>query len=52
MEQKIVNFSEIDPEFNDAPKFSNIDWKNVMYYERYVFTRYAEVCLDREHFTF
>jgi hypothetical protein len=41
MEQKIVNISEIDPEFYDAPAFSNIEWKNVMFNDRHVFTRYA-----------
>jgi hypothetical protein len=41
MEQKIVNFSQIDPEFYETPAFSDSKWKNVNFKDRHLFTRYA-----------
>jgi Reverse transcriptase (RNA-dependent DNA polymerase) len=41
MEQKIVNFSQIDPDFYETPAFSDAKWKNVNFKDRHLLTRYA-----------
>jgi hypothetical protein len=41
MIKKIVNFSQIDPNFYETPAFSDPKWKNVNFKDRHLFTRYA-----------
>jgi hypothetical protein len=41
MEQKIVNFSQINSKFYETPAFNDYNWKNVNSKDRHLFTRYA-----------
>jgi hypothetical protein len=55
MEQKIVNFSQIDPNFYETPAFSDAKWKNVNFKGRHLLTRYAchgfhhKICIRKEY---
>jgi hypothetical protein len=41
IEQKIINFSLIDPLFYETPAFNDFKWKNINFKDRHLFTRYA-----------
>jgi hypothetical protein len=41
IEQKLVNFAEIHPDFYETPAFLDSNWKKVNIKDRHLFTRYA-----------
>jgi hypothetical protein len=41
MEQKLITFSEIDPDFYLTPAMCNTSWKEINCKDRHMFTRYA-----------